>query len=179
MATAAAIAAVVAGTAAVQPSDARAGSAAAAPVRPPDADAAAYPVDCGPVRLDVVDRVSGDLDGDGRPETVAVVRCHAESGTPPSGIYVLAIPRGKKSGKPGRTTEKGARPPRVVATFLDPKERMSVQGLALRGATVSATLLGYSSDQVPRCCPDMRRSVSWRWKDGGFVLRALRAPGSV
>ena len=35
---------------------------------------------------------SGDLDGDGRPETAVVVRCHTETGTPPSGVYVLSAP---------------------------------------------------------------------------------------
>ncbi|WP_369696713.1 hypothetical protein [Streptomyces sp. XD-27] len=115
----------------------------------------------------MVQRASGDLDGDGTPETVAVVRCHTETGTPPSGIYVLAA------------AADGGFPPRIVETFLDPKEGMSVSGFALRGTTVSATLLGYSSTEVPRCCPDLQRKVNWRWQDGKFVLRALPAAGSV
>ena len=57
----------------------------------------------------VTKKASGDLDGDGRPETVAVVRCDAGSGTPPSGVYVVTQP----------LTAGGA--PRVVATLIDPK----------------------------------------------------------
>ena len=34
-------------------------------------------------------KASGDLDGDGSPETVAVVHCDAGMGTPPDGVYVL------------------------------------------------------------------------------------------
>ncbi|MFH8368230.1 hypothetical protein [Streptomyces sp. NPDC018031] len=178
VATAAAIAAVVAGASILQPSDAEATAsdirttATRAPAPPaavpaPDARAADYPVDCGAVRLDVVRSASGDLDGDGRPETVAVVRCHSETGTPPSGVYVLGTAGGKGAA------------PRVVATFVDPKERMSVTGFALRGTTVSATLLGYSSLDVPRCCPDLQRKVNWQWRDGEFVLEALPPAGSV
>ncbi|KUJ67203.1 hypothetical protein ACZ90_29390 [Streptomyces albus subsp. albus] len=171
VATAAAIAAVMAGASLLQPSDAKASasrpSAAARPVPAPDPARADYPVDCGPARLDVVRQVSGDLDGDGRPETVAVVRCHSETGTPPSGIYLL------------RPADRAGARPRVAATFVDPKERMSVTGFALRGTTVSATLLGYSSPEVPHCCPDLQRKVNWHWRDGKFVLTALPGPGSV
>jgi hypothetical protein len=66
-----------------------------------------------------------------------------------------------------------------MATFLDPKQQMSVKDFALQGDTISATLLGYSSNQVPRCCPDQERKVNWQWKDGKFVLTALPVPGSV
>lgn len=177
-ATALALGAVVAGSAAFQPSDATAtpGAASGPPSRAaatpaPDARAAAYPMQCGRAPVDVVRHASGDLDGDGRPETVAVARCHSEAGTPPSGIYVIA-PAGNPAGKQGAK-------PRVVSTFLKPDEGMSVQRLTLRDATVSATLVGYSSQQVPRCCPDLQRDVNWRWEDGKFVLKAVPVPGSV
>ncbi|MFH8345585.1 hypothetical protein [Streptomyces sp. NPDC018045] len=168
LATAAALAAVVAGASFVQPPDATATTDAAPGARAaagpaPDPRAAAYPVDCGPNRLDVVDSATGDLDGDGGPETVAVVRCHTETGTPPSGVYVLARP----------TTGKGA--PRVAATLLAPAQRRSVDGIAVRGGVVAATLLGYSSTGVPRCCPDVREQTKWQWKGGKFVQSELPA----
>ncbi len=176
IATALALTAVVGGSVALQPSDATATPDRAAPppartASAPDARAAAYPVDCGRASVDVVQHASGDLDGDGRPETVAVVRCHSELGTPPSGIYVIA-PASNSAGKHGAK-------PRVVSTFLKPTEGMSVQRLTLRDATVSATLLGYSSQQVPRCCPDLERNVNWRWQEDKFVLKAMPLPGSV
>ncbi len=117
--------------------------------------------------MDVAGKGSADLDGDGRLETVAVVRCHAGAGTPPSGVYVLTPPAAK-----------GGRP-KVAATLLDPAQKMSVMDFRVSGAVVSATLLGYSSKDVPRCCPDKRREVKWQWKDGKFALTALPAPGSV
>ncbi|MER0240885.1 hypothetical protein AAHZ94_02365 [Streptomyces sp. HSW2009] len=174
--TALALGAVVTGAIAFQPSDAKATPEAAAPPPPspvpaPDARAVAYPLECGPAPVDVVRHASGDLDGDGRPETVAVVRCHAEAGTPPSGIYVVAAAR-NSAGKQGSK-------PRVVSTFLKPTEKMSVQRLVVVDGTVSATLVGYSSLDVPRCCPDLQRDVNWRWRNGKFELKAAPVPGSV
>ncbi|MBB5120636.1 hypothetical protein AF335_31745 [Streptomyces eurocidicus] len=133
----------------------------------PDPDAARYPLDCGGARPEVVRRASADLDGDGRPETAAVVRCRSGAGTAPSGVYVLA-----PAATPGE-------PPRVTATLVDPARRMSVTRFAVTGGTVSATLLGYSTARVPRCCPDLSRAVEWRWQGGKFVLTALPVAGSV
>ncbi|MEU4211148.1 hypothetical protein AB0F13_14325 [Streptomyces sp. NPDC026206] len=166
LATAAALAAVLAGAALAGPGDATA-TAPAAATAAPDAHAARYPVDCGSAGPDVVRQAPADLDGDGRPETVVVVRCPSGAGTRPSGVYVLAPP----------AAERGA--PRVVATLVDPREKMGVTGLEAAGGTVSATLLGYSAASVPRCCPDMRRVVKWHWRDGKFVLTAQPVAGSV
>ncbi|MGK5629604.1 hypothetical protein [Streptomyces sp. URMC 123] len=178
IATAAALAAVLGLSLLVQPSGAATspgpavrsapGPGAALPAAAaPDPRAARYPLDCGPESPEVVRQGSGDLDGDGRAETVAVVRCTAGFGTPPSGIYVLGHPPG------------GRGAPRVVETFLDPKQGMSVLEFAVRDRTVTATLAGYSSRAVPRCCPDRQREVKWRWRQGKFELVPQALPGAV
>ena len=108
-------------------------------------------------------KATGDLDGDGKPETVAVVHCAAGIGTPPDGVYVL-------------TRDRGAGKPRVVATLVDPKDRQNVSDFAVRDGAVTATLLGYSSPDVPRCCPDEQHKAKWQWKDGAFdAARRRRA----
>ncbi|MCM2577023.1 hypothetical protein M1E25_06590 [Streptomyces sp. MTZ3.1] len=173
--TTVAVAAVLGASALVRPSAATAGPprpsdgdpAASRPMGAPDPGKAHFPVKCGRAGADVLEEGSADLDGDGRPETVAVVRCHSGMGTPPSGIYVLA----QGTGDDGE--------PRVVETLLDPGEGINVGEFAVGGRTVSATLLGYSSPDVPRCCPDRKRRVKWQWSDGKFVLTALPVPGSV
>ncbi|MBT2387607.1 hypothetical protein [Streptomyces sp. ISL-11] len=169
--TAAALAAVITATALAGPGDdtatASVPATAAAPAPAPDPGAARFPLDCGSAGVDVIRQAVADLDGDGRRETVAVVRCRSGAGTPPSGVYVLAPP----------VTPGG--PPRVTATLVDPGERMSVTRFAVTGGTISATLLGYSTPQVPRCCPDRSRGVEWRWKGGKFVLEPLPVAGSV
>ncbi|QKW05633.1 hypothetical protein HUT18_03820 [Streptomyces sp. NA04227] len=166
VATAAALAAVVAGSSFLQPDDATAAQPArpgkssvgtqSAPAPAPDPAGVSFPLDCGTVGAKVHHRAAGDLDGDGRPETVVAVRCDAGSGNPPDGVYVLT-----------RSADTGA-PPRVVATLVDPKDRRNAGELTIRHGAVLATLRGYSSPDVPSCCPDVTERASWRWHDGTF-----------
>ncbi|MEV7089943.1 hypothetical protein AB0O07_29340 [Streptomyces sp. NPDC093085] len=140
------------------------GGTGGAPLPAPDPAAAAFPLECGPIGTVVTQHAQGDLDGDGNPETVAVVRCDAGSGTPPSGVYVLT------------RTEKGE--PRVVATLVDPRDKLTVApGLAVQDRMIRATLFGYSSPSVPSCCPDEESDVVWQWKNGAFLRTDL--PGAA
>jgi len=172
--TAAALGAVVAAVALVQPADASQRAAAGGsdkpptgPVTAPDPAAVTYPMDCAPgVSVDVVSKVSGDLNGDGRPETVVVVRCHSDIGTSASGVFVLSAP-----------TSGGA--PRIAETLVRPQDDRQISGFRLEGGAVKATVLGFSSDTTPRCCPDLRRDYSWEWRDGRYVALPGPADGSV
>ncbi|MFH8444160.1 hypothetical protein ACH4D3_23390 [Streptomyces sp. NPDC018026] len=167
VATATAVAGVVALSSVLQPDAATAAQSAdraaapgprsaPAPIAPPDPAAVAFPLECGPVKALVQKKASGDLDGDGRPETVAAVHCDAPMGTPPDAVYVIT-----------RDTDGGK--PRVVATLVDPKDRRTATELSVRDGAVHATLLGYSSADVPSCCPDVTDDVKWQWKNGTFV----------
>ncbi|MFH9612321.1 hypothetical protein ACH4MM_00885 [Streptomyces pratensis] len=169
LATATAMAAVVAAAGLLQPEAATAtaeasehrvttqhGSAPAATA--PDPAGVAFPLDCGAAGQTVADSAPGDLDGDGGSETVAVVRCAAGSGTPPSGIYVV--------------TQRNGAAPRVVATLVDPAQKLNVTDLTVRDGRISVTLLGYSSADVPRCCPDEVESATWQWKGNAFIKSA-------
>ncbi|MFD3552406.1 hypothetical protein ACFWWA_09910 [Streptomyces goshikiensis] len=171
LATASAMAAVIAAAGLLQPS-AGATTGADDPARTtagtsadtaddpraaaPDARALSYPLDCNGAPQAVTDTAQGDLDGDGRPETVAAVRCDAGSGTPPHALYVLTRGQGEDA------------PPRVVATLLDTARRQTVSGLTVRDGLVTASLLGYSSPDVPRFSPDTKHLAKWRWSDGKF-----------
>ncbi|CCK31312.1 hypothetical protein BN159_6933 [Streptomyces davaonensis JCM 4913] len=172
VATATAVAGVVALSSVLQPHSATAAQAAgpesktAPGALAPDPKGVDFPLECGPVKAIVVKKASGDLDGDGRPETVAVVHCDAPMGTPPDGVYVLT--RGTDSERP-----------RVVATLVDPKDRQTVSEFALRDGAVAATLLGYSSSDVPSCCPDVTDSAKWTWDNGAFVRSTPAGAQSV
>ncbi|MBV2355816.1 hypothetical protein KUM39_15775 [Streptomyces sp. J2-1] len=162
VATATAVAGVIALSSLVHPGPAAAEPApdAKAPTAPahrpaPGTDGVHFPLPCGPVKAVVVSTASGDLDGDGNPETVAVVHCDAPMGTPPDALYVLT--RGTRA-----TT------PRVVATLVDPEDRITVTRLTVHDRAVGATLLGYSSTDVPRCCPDTKTPTTWRWNGTAF-----------
>ncbi|MEZ3178970.1 hypothetical protein KYY02_09735 [Streptomyces pimonensis] len=173
VATATALAGVVALSSVLDPDAATAAptpgphtKSAPARIAPPDPAAVEFPLDCGRVKAVVEKKASGDLDGDGHPETVAVVHCDAPMGTPPDGVYVL-------------TRIADSAEPRVVATLVDPEDRTNVDGFAVRDGEVTAALLGYSSADVPSCCPDVRESVKWRWEDGAFVRSVPSGARSV
>jgi hypothetical protein len=173
LATATAVAGVVALSSFLQPGAATAAQTAGpatrsapANVAAPDPAAVEFPLECGPVKAVVEKKASGDLDGDGKPETVAVVHCDSPMGTPPDGVYVLT-----RRGDGGE--------PRLVATLLDPKDGATVSDFAVRDGAVTATLLGYSSSDVPRCCPDVRSDVKWRWQNGAFMRSAPAGARSV
>lgn len=114
----------------------------------------------------MVKKASGDLDGDGVPETVAVVHCDAPMGTPPDGVYVL-------------TQGADSTHARVVATLVDPKARNTVTSLSVTDGAVLATLLGYSTADVPSCCPDLKDSAKWQWKDDRFIRSTPAGAHSV
>ncbi|MFJ9630386.1 hypothetical protein ACIQPR_27645 [Streptomyces sp. NPDC091280] len=171
VATATALAAVVALSSVLQPDSARAAQASGPQAKPATAAApattgVAFPIQCGPQKAVVQKQASGDLDGDGRPETVAVVHCDAGMGTPPDGVYVL-------------TQAAHADKPRVVATLVAPKARETVTEFAVRDGAVIATMLGYSTKDVPSCCPDVKESAKWQWKDGAFVRSTPATSQSV
>ncbi|MET9831878.1 hypothetical protein ABZ078_21855 [Streptomyces sp. NPDC006385] len=173
LATATAVAGVVALSSILQPRPATAAQTPAtdtkntpAATAPPDPTGVDFPLECGPVKAVVVKKAAGDLDGDSHPETVAVVHCDAPMGTPPDGVYVLT-----------RGTESAA--PRVVATLVDPKDSITVSDIAVRDGAVLADLLSYSSNDVPRCCPDVKDSAKWQWKNGAFVRSTPAGAQSV
>ncbi len=165
LATATAMAAVVAAAGLLQPEAATASqdggspkTAPAASASAPDPATADLPLECVGAKVLVTEKASGDLDGDGGPETVAVTRCDAGMGTPPNAVYVLARGKGTDA--------------RVVATLLEAAEGMNVNGLALSDGTITATLFGYSSPAVPRSNPDRQEKVKWQWQGGKFVRTA-------
>lgn len=161
LATATAMAAVIAAAGLLQPATgAPAATQDATTSGPhataPDPAAVTYPLDCKGAPQTVTATAQGDLDGDGRPETVAAVRCEAGSGTPPHAIYVLTQDTNQSTG------------PRVVATLLDTPQRQTATELTVRDRIVTASLLGYSAPEIPRCCPDKKQLAKWRWSDGKF-----------
>ncbi|MFE7973361.1 hypothetical protein [Streptomyces shenzhenensis] len=173
VATATAVAGVVALSSVIQPGSAKAAQPAAdrkpkpAPAATaPGTTGVAFPLECGPVKAVVKQKATGDLDGDGSPETVAVVHCDAPMGTPPDGVYVLT--------RDARTERA-----RVVATLVDPKDRLTVTDFTVRSGAVTATLLGYSTADVPSCCPDVTTPAKWQWNGRAFIRSTPAAAHSV
>jgi hypothetical protein len=112
-----------------------------------------YPLTCDGTATRVQDVRLGDVDGDGPSEAVVTVRCDAGAGSPPSALYVY-------DGRPGRL--------RLLGTLLRPEDDVLLTTVRVQDRKVTATGTSYSSDQVPRCCPDQRFSATWQWNGSRF-----------
>ncbi|MEU8135692.1 hypothetical protein [Streptodolium elevatio] len=103
-----------------------------------DWNTVAYPQDCPGAPYDVRD--ARPLTEDARTYIVQV-RCAAGSGTAPDGLYTYALaPDGG--------------PPALLGTLLAAGEDRVVKEFAIRDGKIHATLQGWSTEEVPRCCPD-------------------------
>ncbi|WP_370096025.1 hypothetical protein [Streptacidiphilus sp. MAP12-20] len=155
VATAAGIAAVVGTALAVGPAGAaqqaapgaahQVGAAAA-----PDPSKVTLPLDCAgqPVKID--QRFAATLPGTGVPVTVVAARCDATGGTPPDGLFVLEA---------GST---------AVVRLLDPARRLTVRSMAMRSdGSIHAVVSGYSTADVPNCCPDVHETLDWTFAANG------------
>lgn len=99
----------------------------------------------------VLQRVLVDL---GTPATVVVARCDSGAGSPPSGVYVVA---GDDAAA------------HVTATLVSPADAVQVSGLSTTGGVVTVTGRGYSTPDVPRCCPDTDVALRWHVVSGQLV----------
>jgi hypothetical protein len=113
--------------------------------------ATAWPLHCADVPIAQRRMATGDVTGDGVADTVLIAYCDAGAGSPSQRLGLLD----------GRT---GAL--RVVPRTGGVEFYVDVRAAPRR---VTATGLAFSADDVPRCCPDVRRRLSWRWTGSALV----------
>lgn len=97
-----------------------------------------FPMECHGVPYEVRD--ARPLTADNRAYAV-VVRCGAGSGTAPDALYTYDVP-------PGGV-------PTLASTLLAVGDNHLVESIEVRDGAVHATLLGWTTDDIPRCCPDV------------------------
>jgi len=158
-ATAAVLAAAVGTVLAVAPADASApvpnGPHAIPAAAAPDPARAVYPLVCAGMPVKVAQSFSADLTGNGTDATIAAAHCLAGAGTPPDGLFLL------EPGSGGR--------PRVADVLIRATEDLTVRSVEFHGdGTITADVDGYSSLDVPTCCPDVHESLVWTPHDGGY-----------
>lgn len=146
-------------------SDAASGPASASPTAAltsrRDWSKPADPGGCDSVGVKVRHAYFHDLTGDARPEAVVVSACDAGAGSPPSNVFVFD----------GASPASG---PRLLAHLVRSEDNLLVSALRLKGSDIRGDAYGYSSESVPRCCPDLRIRLHWHWNGSGFIDMAGR-----
>ncbi len=128
---------------------------------------APYPFDCDRVGYLVLRTRYADLNGDGVPDAVVLVRCNAGAGNPPVALYAF-----DGASSPSR--------PRVMATLVSVNTDRIASDVTVTGTTITLDAYGYSSDSVPRCCPDQKFRLTWRWHGSSYTSdsRLLSPPSA-
>lgn len=92
----------------------------------------------------------------GHPATIVVARCDSGAGSPPSGVFVV---------------DGAAAAAKVTATLVRPGAQVEISSVTVNADHLHATGMGYSSPDVPRCCPDRTVTLVWRI-DGSHLVAA-------
>jgi hypothetical protein len=116
-----------------------------------------YPLDCSGFGVVVDQAIDHDFTGDGVPEAIRVVACNAGGGSPPHAVLAYG------------SSPDGA--PVLLQTLLDEYDGLRVD-LEMDSGALTGTAWGYSSPDVPGCCPDLEGQIQWRWKGSLFVMEA-------
>lgn len=93
------------------------------------------------------------------PAVVVAGRCDAGAGNPPSGVFLVAAHGGAA---------------RVAETLVSDTADLVLPTVSVTPEAVTVVASGFSSADVPRCCPD--RAVVRRWQVVDGALRPVPAP---
>ena len=123
---------------------------AAAPLRGASWATVKYPMGCSPVGYAILKTADVELNGDNNKDAVVLVACNAGTESPPVALYAFD---GASS----------ASKPRLMARLLSENADRQATAFTVDGRTIRMTVHGFSSDHVPRCCPDETFSLTWTW----------------
>lgn len=124
-------------------------------LRAADWEGQSYPVDCGGETTGTAATYAEPEPG--RDVAVIFVTCKHEAGTPPSAVLVY------------EADENGD--PRLLQTLLKYEDNWTPDDESVTASVTALSFVvsGYSSFDVPRCCPDIRTKLSWNWSRGQYV----------
>ncbi|MCF2527419.1 hypothetical protein [Yinghuangia soli] len=108
---------------------------------PVDWTAVAYPMDCSGAPFEIRD--ARPL-APGSATHIVQVRCAAGAGAAPDAVYAYTV-------APDGTAARDR-------TLLDTEDDKLVKSLDIKNGRVTATVLGYSTEDIPRCCPDIEET---------------------
>jgi hypothetical protein len=122
-----------------------------------------YPVDCGGQTTGKA--VAYPTPQPGTEVAIVLVSCVAGADNPPSAVLVY-----DNAGSTGRAHL------RQTLVSYDDDWSPIAGGTSAAGANLSIQVVGYSSDSVPRCCPDLHTTLTWTW-DGNKYVSVKPEPG--
>ncbi len=120
-----------------------------------------YPFDCGtypgagPVGWHVWDVQYAHPAG-GVEMAVVLVTCDAGAGSPPAALLVYD----------GAASPSGD--PHLTQTLVSPEDNWVAGDVSPIDDTVSLPVSGYTTADVPHCCPDVAATLVWHWVDGSY-----------
>jgi hypothetical protein len=117
-----------------------------------------YPIAsrCSPVGVRVVQVAYVDP-GPRTHDALVLAECNSGAGTPPVVLYVY-------------DRASSARNPHLAATLVADTDQWQASSFSANGADLTMPAYGFSSNNVPNCCPDVRTTLAWRWNGSGYVL---------
>jgi hypothetical protein len=92
-----------------------------------------------------------------------LVRCNAGAGTPSSVLYVYDLASSTTS-------------PHLAATLVGETDNWQANSISTNGADLAMPANGFSANNVPRCCPDVRTTLAWHWSGSGYQLVSTVPP---
>jgi hypothetical protein len=87
---------------------------------------------------------------------IVLVTCDAGAGTPPSNLLVYDDASSTSN-------------PHIAQTLVRSEDNWSAPRITANNDELSLPVRGYSSSEVPRCCPDVSATLVWRWENGAFA----------
>lgn len=87
---------------------------------------------------------------------ILLVQCHSTIGNWPGNLLVYD----------GATSP--ASPEYLTTLMAWPTQDYLASGFSVSGTTISIAVGGYSTTSVPRCCPNVHKTLQWTWANGNF-----------
>jgi len=88
---------------------------------------------------------------------IVLVRCNAGAGTPPVALYVY-----------DKATSRVAA--HLAETLIKDSDNWQAGAVNAAGTTISLEVAGFSSNNVPNCCPDVQAALTWEWDGTRYRL---------
>jgi hypothetical protein len=98
------------------------------------------------------------------PSLLVSAHCESGAGSPPSAV-VRVVATARADGTWGSE---------IAEVLVAAASQLQVQTLAVAAGRVRVVAAGYSTADVPRCCPDVRRTLTWSVSHGALVAQQPR-----